>query len=579
MAAPSPLQNLKTLIDRFTLQQKIAIAGSGVLVLVMMWLAVFMSNRIDYQMVFSDLEASEAQSILQKLQELKVPYQLSTDGRSISVASEKASEVRIQLASQGLPSSGRIGFEIFDQTNFGLTNFQELVNYQRALEGELARSIMTLNEIEAARVHLVLPKESLFQSNEDQTKASVILKLRSGRNLSESAVQGIVNVIASSVKGLTPEHVTLIDYRGRVLARPELEGSLTGPQSDERQKMESELTTKIVQILEPAVGQGKVRPQVSISMSFQQVEETTERYDPQASVIRSQQRQEERSPLGQTGLAGGVPGPKGNQAANAKAGQAAAAVAAAPAVEALAATKMSETTTYEVSKAIRHTVEPVGKLNRVSVAVIIDNLAKSTPGPDGKPLVTSEPRSADEMKKYRDIISAAVGFNPERGDKLTVENVSFADDSTFVKDATFMEKQGPLVLTLLRYMIIPIAFILLYLLFLRPVKKLVYATLSPARVPATAVAGGGQMVRALPAPAFGKVQTPMTVKQLEAHLAGGGAEVVKDDYANTPERELLPLPGPSKMEVIRDRVIEHANQDPETVARLVRVWLNDGKNK
>src|SRR5207237_4491534 len=193
-------------------------------------------------------------------------------GRSISVASDKALEVRIQLASQGLPSNGRIGFEIFDQTNFGLTNFQEQVNYQRALEGELARSIMTLSEVQAARVHLVLPKDSLFQSAEDQTKASVILKLKNGRNLSEGAVQGIVNVVASSVKGLTPERVTLIDYRGKVLARPEAEGALSGQELGERQKLESELASKIVQILEPAVGTGKVRPQVSVSMSFQQVE-------------------------------------------------------------------------------------------------------------------------------------------------------------------------------------------------------------------------------------------------------------------------------------------------------------------
>jgi flagellar M-ring protein FliF len=576
-AIPAQVQNLKTLLAKFTLQQKIALGAAGALVLVMVWLATFLANRIDYQMVFSDLEATEAQSIVQKLQELKVDYKLSTDGRSISVASEKASEVRIQLASQGLPSSGRIGFEIFDQTNFGLTNFQEQVNYQRALEGELARSIMTLNEVEAARVHLVLPKESLFQSAEDQTKASVILKLKSGRNLGETAVQGIVNVVASSVKGLTPERITLIDYRGKVLARPEAEGALTGPQSDERQQLENEMTMKIVQILEPAVGQGKVRPQVSVSMSFQQVEETTERYDPQSSVIRSQQKSEERSPFNQVNnnVAMGIPGPKGQQGAKPPAAGAAPPPAAPVTPETYVA-KQNETTSYEVSKAVRHTVEPVGKLNRVSVAVIIDNHSKTTTGPDGKTQVTSEPRSAEEMKKYRDIVSATVGFNPERGDKLTVENMSFADDSAFVHEPTLLEKQGPLILTALRYLIIPIAFILIYLLFLRPVKKIVFATLSPA--PAAApVAGGPQMVKALPPANFPRVQTPMTVKQLEAQLAG--VELPRDEYANTPEREILPLPGPSKMEVIRDRVIEHASHDPETVARLVRVWLNDEKSK
>src|SRR3989449_7169663 len=180
MAAPNILEQIKTFFTRYTLQQKLMLAGSAALVMVMMWLLVFFMNRVEYQTLYADLDPQEAQGIVQKVQELKVPYQLSEDGRTIKVASDKLSEIRIQLASQGLPESGRVGFEIFDRTNFGLTNFQEQVNYQRALEGELARSIMTLSEVEAARVHLVLPKESLFQSQEEQTKASVILNSRMG---------------------------------------------------------------------------------------------------------------------------------------------------------------------------------------------------------------------------------------------------------------------------------------------------------------------------------------------------------------------------------------------------------------
>src|SRR5262245_20175849 len=575
MALPVPVQNAKVLLSKFTFQQKMALLASGVIVMVMLWLAVFLANRVDFQVVFSDLEPADAQSVIQKLQEMKVNYQLSTDGRSISVPSEKASEVRIQLASQGMPSSGRIGFEIFDQTNFGLTNFQEQVNYQRALEGELARSIMTLTEVEAARVHLVLPKESLFQTPEEQTKASVILKLRSGRNLPESGVQGIINVVASSVKGLTPEHVTLIDYRGKVLARPETETGLTGPQLGERQALESELALKIVQILEPAVGQGKVRPQVSVSMTFQQVEETTERYDPQASVVRSQQKQEERTPVTQP--VGGIPGPKGAvnvvkpQQPIPPPTQATQTPPAEPAASTdNTATKHSETINYEVSKAVRRTVEPVGKLNRVSVAVIIDNQSKTTTGADGKPQVTSEPRTEDEMKKYRDIVAAAVGFNTERGDRLTVENVSFADDSGLVETPTFLQRQAPVLLMSLRWLIVPVAFILIYLLFLRPVKKIVFATLAPA---GAGGASGGHLVKALRQTNHGKPQAPMTVKQREAQLQAGGQQVPLTQQAS----EMMPMPGPSKMEVIRDRVIEHANQDPETVARLVRVWLSDEK--
>src|SRR5437016_10028042 len=200
MAAPNILEQIKTFFTRYTLQQKLMLAGSAALVMVMMWLLVFFMNRVEYQTLYADVDPQEAQGIVQKVQELKVPYQLSEDGRTIKVASDKLAEVSIQLASQGLPESGRIGFEIFDRTNFGLTNFQEQVNYQRALEGELARSIMTLSEVEAARVHLVLAKESLFQTSDDQTKASVILKLKNGRSLSGTAASGIVSMVASAVK-------------------------------------------------------------------------------------------------------------------------------------------------------------------------------------------------------------------------------------------------------------------------------------------------------------------------------------------------------------------------------------------
>src|SRR5688572_17399828 len=309
MAGPSPLEQIKAFFTRYTLQQKLVLAGSGAAVLIMMWVLVFFVNRVEYQTLYSDLDPQEAQSIVQKLASLKVPYELSEDGRTIRVSADKLSEVRIQLASEGLPESGRIGFEIFDRTNFGLTNFQEQVNYQRALEGELGRSIMTLAEVEAARVHLVLAKESLFQSSDDQTKASVILKLKNGRNLSAAAAQDIVNMVAASVKGLSVEKVTLIDFRGRVLSRNGDEGNLTGQQLDSRQKLESELSGKIVQILEPAVGAGRVRPQVSVTMNFQQIEETVEQYDPQGSVVRSRQSVEERQPPnGGNNRVGGIPG-------------------------------------------------------------------------------------------------------------------------------------------------------------------------------------------------------------------------------------------------------------------------------
>jgi flagellar M-ring protein FliF len=585
MAGPNFLEQTKAFFTRYTLQQKLVLAGSGALVLLLLWVLVHFINRVEYQTLFSDLDPQEAQSIVQKLQELKVPYELASDGRTVQVASDKVAEVRIQLATQGLPESGRVGFEIFDRTNFGLTNFQEQVNYQRALEGELARSIMTLAEVEAARVHLVLAKESLFQTSDDQTKASVILKLKNGRTLSAGVAQGIVNVVASSVKGLTPEKVVLIDYRGKVLSRNDSSDTgLSTQQLDRRQKVETELATKIVQILEPAVGQGKVRPQVSVTMNLQQVEETVEQYDPQGSVIRSQEKQEERQPRSEK--VGGIPGPRGipsvtasnpplppNPAtqANPPNGAAGATTSqqdqSAPAAVGDNLLKQKQVTNYEVSKAVRHVMNPVGKIDRMSVAVIIDNHNKVTTGQDGKQQTTQEPRTEDEMKKYKELVSAAIGFNPDRGDQLTIENVSFEGQTELVEPPTFLEKQGPVLVTGLRYVTVPVVFLILYLLFLRPVQKTVLANWLSSPAPAP--------TRALPrTPAA--MQTPMTVKQLEAQLSGATAQ----ETENALLEEYAPVGAqPARVDVIRKRVVEHAQTDPQAVARLVRVWLNEEKNK
>jgi flagellar M-ring protein FliF len=564
---PSALSaQIKAFLARYSLQQKLGMVFSAGLVIVLMWAMVYFVNKVEYQVLYSDLDPTEAQSIVTKLQSMpEVKYQLTNDGTTIRVSSDKLSEVRIQLASEGLPESGRVGFEIFDRTNFGLTNFQEQVNYQRALEGELARSIMTLNEVAAARVHLVMARESLYQNSEEQTKASVILKLKNGRTLPSSSVQGIVNIVASSVKGLSPEKITLIDYRGKILSRSDGENSLTGQQLDVRQKMEAEMAAKIVQILEPTVGAGKVRPQVSIAMNFQQVEETVEQYDPAGTVIKSTQRDQENAPNSRN--VGGIVGPRSTAppapGAATPAGEAPAA-AAGP-----APLKQNEVINYEVSKSVKHIVNPVGKIERISVAVILDNKVTTTTTAEGATETKSEPRKAEEMTQYKNLVSAAIAFDEKRGDQLIVENVSFDIEAETIAEQTFLEKQGPTILTGLRYLLIPFVFILVYFLFIRPVQKTVFnAEWAAAGVPGRS---GGSLPRA------GGAQTPMTVRQLEARLQNGGTG--PDDYANTAERELLPLPQASRMDLIRKRVVEHAQQDPETVARLVRVWLNDEKNK
>ena len=345
------IDQIKDWFNSYTLSQKVAIIGSAASVIVLLWTLVYFVNRVDYQVLYSELDPSDAQSVVQRLQGMSVEYRLSDDGATVRVPRDRLSEIRIQLASEGLPESGRIGFEIFDRTNFGLTNFQEQVNFQRALEGELSRSISTLSEVDVARVHLVLSSESLFKSVEDKTKASVILRLRRGRSLADSSVNGIVHMVASSVRGLEPDKVTVIDFAGRILSQNDGSDPVSGRQLETRLTTESDLAEKITRILEPVVGIGKVRPQVSLVMDWQQVEETLEQYDPNASVIRSQQIRTERTPGGVEGDAAiGVPGP-GGQAIDP------AAVPALPADEGEFVSK-NEVVNYEVSKSVRHVVDP-----------------------------------------------------------------------------------------------------------------------------------------------------------------------------------------------------------------------------
>ena len=208
MAAPSSIDQIKDWFNSYTLSQKVAIISSAASVIILLWTLVYFVNQVDYQVLYTELDPSDAQSVVTRLQGMSVEYRLSDDGATVRVPRNRLSEIRIQLASEGLPESGRIGFEIFDRTNFGLTNFQEQVNFQRALEGELARSISTLSEVDDARVHLVLSSKSLFKSDQDQTKASVILRLRRGRSLADSSVNGIVHMVANAVKGLEPAKVT-----------------------------------------------------------------------------------------------------------------------------------------------------------------------------------------------------------------------------------------------------------------------------------------------------------------------------------------------------------------------------------
>src|SRR5215813_2376393 len=304
---------LKLLNSKLTWGQKISLVTFAITVAAGLSLMIYFMNQEEYQTLYSSLSTEESGTVIAKLKDLKVPYRLEDGGKVIKVPSARVDELRIQLASDGLPQSGKIGFEIFDRTNFGMTEFVEKVNYRRAMEGELVRTILSLKEISQARVHLVLPKESLFQDRTQPAKASVLVKLNPGKRLSENSVSGIVHLVASAVEGLDPNNVTVTDSSGTLLSV--LQGSsdeaLNRTQLALRTQMERDLSAKVTRILEPVVGVGKVRADASVVMDFSHSEQTVEKYDPQGSVIRSQQKSDELNQPASTTSAG-VPGTQSN---------------------------------------------------------------------------------------------------------------------------------------------------------------------------------------------------------------------------------------------------------------------------
>jgi flagellar M-ring protein FliF len=278
--APSPAsaqQQLTGLVARLSAGQKALLAGVALASVVAIALLVSVVNRPSLGILFSNLAPEDAGTIVEKLRERKIDYELQDGGRSILVPQNSIYDLRLSLAGEGLPHSSVVGYEIFDRTNLGVSDFVQKVNYRRALEGELARTILQLNEVEGARVHLVMPARALFKEDEHPATASVVLKLRSGHRLSEGSVQGIANLVSASVEGMESRNVTIVDSRGALLSSRQDEGtmaSLSTSQLEMQQKVEQHLARKAQTLLEGAVGAGNAIVQVAAELDFRQVERT-----------------------------------------------------------------------------------------------------------------------------------------------------------------------------------------------------------------------------------------------------------------------------------------------------------------
>lgn len=462
------LNQIATLIQNLTLRQRIVAAMSivvliGFLVFLMLYKNSNSSNTSGYSVLFENTTAGDSALIIQQLEKDKVPYKILNEG-TIAVPSEMVHKQRIAIAAQGIPKNSKVGFEIFDKTEFGATDFEQKIKYIRALEGELARTIESLGPIANASVHIAVPKETVFAQKQASPTASVVLNIRSGMSLSLKQITGIKNLIAASIANLTAENVSIVNQDGEPLGDNDsnlFQGELVKSQIRYKKEFEHNIEQKIINVLAPVIGGiDKVNAKVTIDFDFSQQDSVSEIYDPN-SVPRSEQSIEEKREGKEPQDVGGVPGAISNIGP----------------VQGLESTKKGETyqkssttTNYEISKKVVNSKDEFAKIKRITAAVVVDGAYKY--GLDEKGNKKSEleytPLSKEQMDAIRDIVRQTVGYNATRGDEVTVSNFEFkplSSDGTRVATKDFMEKVSryvtPLV-PLLKYLMVAILLFIFY---------------------------------------------------------------------------------------------------------------------
>ena len=516
-------------------------------------------SRTEWKTLYSGMEARDVQQVEGELAAAGIAYQSTPDGLGVEVPAELLDKARMEVATKGMPQSGRMGFELFDKPNWVGSEFDEKVNYQRALEGELEHTIATVAAVRSARVHLVMAKDSLFTTEQQAAKASVVLKLKR-ETLRPEEVESIRNLVAGAVEGLTPDQVTLVDADGH--ANLNTPGRAEAA-SNEQQAMEQ----KLVAMLEPLAGRENVRATVNISYDQGSVEKTDEVVDPTQAVALTTQKSDQTS--GATAKPGGIPGTVSNTPGPAEKGSAVAATQAA-AKEALPVypgepaqngqSAHEENSTFAVTKHLTHEEQGPGRITRITAAVLVNDRALPGVGKDGA-TTAWRPRTPDEMRRLEELAQAAVGFDLKRGDQVVMENITFEGNTPAPKVAGFekaSEEAQSLLRSqpeLLRTVAAGLLAILLVMFVVRPVAKQVMVMMSEER--------------ALPAGNMG-----YALAANSEHALGDGEDTA-DQSANGPAWQSVALTNAGVLE----QVATHIRTAPIQSTRLLEAWIGDRGEK
>jgi flagellar M-ring protein FliF len=497
------------------------------------------SQSPNYSVLFSSIDASDASEIIQVLDQKNIDNKYNTDSGIISVDADKVHEARMAVAAEGLPhNAGGMGFELLEkEQGFGTSAFIQNARYHRAMEGELARTIMTMSAVDSARVHLALPKESAFIRDQREASASVLLKLHAGRRLESQMVAAIAHLVASSIPNMDSEQVTIVDDKGNLLSDNDRLAALglSAGQFEYTRKVEQSYIDRVEDLLSPIVGADKVRAQVVADMDFSQVEYTKESYNPDLPAVRSEQRVEEHS--NGSSMAGGVPGALSNEPpADAQAPEQNPAASTSKSTQKTPSrSTVRSTRNYELDKTISHTKRTPGMVRRLSVAVVLDN--KQTRNDAGE--IVSVPYTKQELVRFTSLVKDAVGFDAMRGDTVNVTNAAFTTPPPIeaAPEPGFFEQ--PWVWDVGKQVGVALLLAVLFFAVLRPVMR------NLSKVPATRVA-----------------------------VAGGGDGLAQDQLTLSGEQgQRLPKPNEyeSDLEMAKSMVVE----EPKRVAQVVKQWVNE----
>ncbi|MDI6687260.1 MAG: flagellar basal-body MS-ring/collar protein FliF [Desulfobacterales bacterium] len=438
--------------------KRLSILVVVVITLISIGAFVVFVNQKEYKTLFSRLSTEDAGEIVAVLQEKKIPYKVSSAGDSILIPAEYVSELRLSLAASGLPKGGGVGFEIFDNKNFGVTDFVQQLNYQRALQGELSRTINGLDEIQHSRVHIVIPQKSLFAEKQAKPTASVIIKIKTGCKLRASQIEGIASLVAGSVEGLSPEEVMIVDSGGNILSAVRSGSQLsrrTDSQIEFQRNIEKGLGNRIQSMLEKVVGQGKVVARVSAVLDFRVMEKTEESYDPEEPVVRSLHRRSEKSSAPVSG---------GESIAGSSSGRSTKSYGTDH-------EKTDETVNYEINRVVSKTVMPVGEVEKLSIAVLVDGVYNK----NDKGVEEFQSRSKKEIENMEDLVKGSIGFDAKRGDQIVVTSIPFGkvELETGLVEQGFWKTKLHLIAPFIKHFVSLIALILVLFFVLRPLIKFI----------------------------------------------------------------------------------------------------------